>query len=658
MTAPPPTGQAPPRVLLVVAVGVLVVAVPATFVGGWLTGVSWDETYHVMRLTTFLEHGWYLLERDMLGGEPGPWEDQQYVYGPATTLLLHAWSVLWGVEGWGTVSASATAYAVRHLGVTLLSLLGVAATAALARLALGSWRWGAVAAAALVAVPTWSGHAMFNVKDVSVATGYTLVTLGLALTARRDRRGAATLALALVVAGVALAVGTRPGIAPGLVVAALVTTATRDRWRWWAVPAAGVSAGLVLWAVYPALFSDPVTALWRGALSSSRFDDQQGAWWYLPLFLVVELPTLHLLLGAIGVAAAVPAVRRTPGPGRLLLVLVLLQALLLPTLGVLRQANLYTGLRQLLFAAPALAVLVAVAIATLVAVGTRRWVPWVAAAALVLPVLAQLQLFPYGYAYRSPVALAGAPVVAERDPSWELPTDYWRTSVRELAPAVPSTGAVTCSPSRDADGGFRPYSHESHDDCTRDPVGPLMPYAAERDGPGLGSPTQFAAVVTGTDREADNCEREAEVTRRLWWRELTMSWTAVCDLEPTAYPVGGLRLDGAGHDAAALLDGWDLHRARVGAGVRGQSASLAVALPPRLRARPLALEARAVGSGSLALHVNGRELPTSTAGRTVTARVPAELVAAYRFGRLVVDVTRTDDRQVRLLTLRLRAVGR
>ena len=34
MTAPPPTGQAPPRVLLVVAVGVLVVAVPATLVGG------------------------------------------------------------------------------------------------------------------------------------------------------------------------------------------------------------------------------------------------------------------------------------------------------------------------------------------------------------------------------------------------------------------------------------------------------------------------------------------------------------------------------------------------------------------------------------------------------------------------------------------------
>ena len=652
-----PGTPGPPRAVVIVAAGVIAVAVPGTLLGAWVTGVSWDETYHVMRLTTFLEHGWYLLERDMLGSEPGPWEDHQYVYGPATTLLLHAWSVLWGVEGWGTVSAGATAYAVRHLGVVLLSLVGVAATAALARLALGSWQWGVVAAAALVAVPTWSGHAMFNVKDVSVATGYTLVTLGLALTPRRERPATAAAALALLVAGVVLAVGTRPGIAPGLVVAALFTMATRDRWRWLAVPVAGVVAGLLLWAVYPAVFSDPVTALWRGALTSSRFGDEQGAWWYLPLFLVVELPTLHLLLGAIGVVASVLAVRRTPGPTRLLLTLVLLQALLLPLLGVLRQANLYTGLRQLLFAAPALAVLVAVALAALVTLRPSRWVPWLAAATLVLPVLAQLQLFPYGYAYRSPVALVGAPLVAEHDPTWELQTDYWRTSVRELAPLVAATGAVTCSPSRDESGDFRAYSHESHDDCAGDPVGPLMPYADERDGPGLGSPTQFAAVVTGSDRGAANCEREAEVTRRLWWRELTMSWTGVCDLQPATYPVGGLRLDGAGHDASALLDGWDLHPARVGAGVRGDSASLAVSLPPRLRARPLALEATAIGSGHLRLRVNGRELPTTTSGRSVTARVPAPLVAAYRQGRVLVDVSRTDDRQVRLLTLRLRAVG-
>jgi len=66
-----------------------------------------------MRLTTFLEHGWYLLERDMLGGEPGPWEDQQYVYGPATTLLLHAWSVLWGVWFGGRVAF--VAFALRLL---------------------------------------------------------------------------------------------------------------------------------------------------------------------------------------------------------------------------------------------------------------------------------------------------------------------------------------------------------------------------------------------------------------------------------------------------------------------------------------------------------------------------------------------------------------
>ena len=35
---------------------------------------------------------------------------------------------------------------------------------------------------------------------------------------------------------------------------------------------------------------------------------------------------------------------------------------------------------------------------------------------------------------------------------YEVPTDYWRTSVRELAPGVPVGGWVTCSPASDAEG--------------------------------------------------------------------------------------------------------------------------------------------------------------------------------------------------------------
>ena len=47
-------------------------------------------------------------------------------------------------------------------------------TVVIGRLLLRTWSWGLVCGAALVAVPMWTGHAMVNIKDIPVATGYTL----------------------------------------------------------------------------------------------------------------------------------------------------------------------------------------------------------------------------------------------------------------------------------------------------------------------------------------------------------------------------------------------------------------------------------------------------------------------------------------------------
>ncbi|MFC6343530.1 hypothetical protein ACFP8W_16210, partial [Nocardioides hankookensis] len=121
-----------PRPLLAVGVAVLAVTTVMVFVGGWRTGVSWDETYHVLRMRNYLGPGWYLLNGDLLDGKPGPWEDQQFVYAPVTMSLLHLWSLAAGTDGSGEVSATATAYAARHLGLGLLSLGCLAAAATLA----------------------------------------------------------------------------------------------------------------------------------------------------------------------------------------------------------------------------------------------------------------------------------------------------------------------------------------------------------------------------------------------------------------------------------------------------------------------------------------------------------------------------------------------
>ena len=207
----------------------LVTNLGMVFYGAAQTGIGWDETYHVQRLTNYLDHGWFLIDDEMNGKVPAESAVNKFVYAPVAMLLLHGWSVLVdGSVSAGVVSASPDAFAARHQAIGLIALLGLAATVTLGRLLVGSWRWGLVAAALLSSLPLWSGHAMFNIKDIPVATGYTLVTLGLALIARQEaggvpRRMVGPITLA---AGTCLAVGTRPGIWVGVLAGIIVLIST------------------------------------------------------------------------------------------------------------------------------------------------------------------------------------------------------------------------------------------------------------------------------------------------------------------------------------------------------------------------------------------------------------------------------------------------
>lgn len=671
----------PPRPLVALAGGVVAVGVAVVLLGGWRTGVSYDESYHVLRMRNWLDHGWYLLDGDLLGDEPGPWQEQRYVYGPLTMQLLQGWSVLWGGDA-GTVSASAHAYAVRHLGVGLIGLGGVAAAAGVARLLLRRWAWGLVTAAVLLALPVWAGHSMFNVKDVPVATGYTLATLGLALLvlradddARRPARPGLRLAggCAALVAGLVLAVGTRPGIWPGLALGVALVLVTRDRVRVAAVLGSLCTAYLVLLLSYPAAFATPVRALVGGAVESSRFDGRSGDWWYLPLFTLVEVPTLVLtaaMAGAvIGVRLAWRSWRRSGGwdPREVVLALVLAQAFALPLMAVLRQSNIYTGVRQMLFAAPAVAVLATVGVAALLAARVswrrrpvlRAAVPVAVVVGLVGPLVVQLQLFPYSYAYSTLLASAASPTV-ERWTGYGVQTDYWRTSVRELAPAVPDEGWVTCSPTMDDEGRWYRWSRDTHDDCAGEVVSPLSAYASRREGDEgwvggwQAAPTRFLAVQTGSDGVGSNCTKHTAVRRWLYWREVEMGFVATCELVLPDYPEGGLDFDdadGSTQGGETLLGGWDIHPSRRGLGTEpvgeDDTPSLGFTLDVAGSA-DLVLSGTAEGAEVLRLGVNGTPVPVEAAGERWRAQVPAAVAAGYGEGRVVVDV---EGAGVRLLSL-------
>lgn len=561
----------PPTWFVRVCGAVVVVSAVVAFVGAVRIGVTVDETFHVMRLSNFLEHGWYLLDDDLgATGEPGAWVGDRYVYAPVTTLLLHGLNVVLGNETWSTVATSPAAYATRHLAVAVTGLVGVAATAATARLVSGSWRWGVVAAGVLSAMPMWWGHAMFNVKDVPVGTGYALVTLGCVaalLPAAAGRRR--LLGPLLVAAGVLLTVGTRPAMWATLGASvgwAVLVLAWRGRSHHrplrdaGVLALAGVAPLVALAGVYPPVFGHPLAWL-PGSVSDSSSQEMVSSRAYLPFAIAATVPVVLLVVGLLGSYGRFAAwVRGRSGllAGTTpLTVLLLVQALLMPVLLVAVSAAVSGGLRHVLFVAPAAAVLVAGGLATLLhdfGRRGRRVLLGVVTVGVLSPTVAQVQLFPYSYAYAN--ELAGALDLAPA-------ADFWQASFREYADDLPGDAFVVCGaavgdegrPTRRMPNGGQSWLVLG-EDCRTPPLGVLAPWA----GSGAGEaaevvPGSFVSLRVRFDPASTGCRDLGDVTRRRLFDEVLLSTAQVCPLVLPDY-AGPVVLDGAGRGADVLLDGW------------------------------------------------------------------------------------------------------
>lgn len=656
-----------PRALALVSAAVLAAGVVMTVAGAWRVGVSFDEPYHVLRLQNYFDHGWYLLNDDLVEGSPGEWVHDAFVYSPVSALLMHLANVVLGHEAWGALSTTSEAYLVRHLGVAVIALIGVAGTAAVGRLVLRSWGWGLVCAATLVALPMWTGHSMFNIKDVPTATGYTLVTLALLWLLRTTPGGWRHRALVPLTMnlGVLLALGTRPGMWTGLlasIVGALLLARVllgqggrSYRWRWAELAAGVLPALLLVTALYPAVFLDPAWPL-KSALSSGQYA-VGGSSWYIPNQVIATMPLLLLMLGLAGLFAALADHGWRLMQGRTTtarLLLVVNQAWLLPTLAIVKQSHLDTGLRQVLFAAPAVAVMLVLAIRFALENAQRNPSrrPWhlvlaASCVALVAPTLVQATLFPLGYSYVSVIV-----DVRRLDPL----NDSWRLSTRELAQAVPDDGSfVVCSPTVVNGNSMRYLGHagrvpaERSRDCRTDDISPLTPYRSFDVDPLAAVGPTFIAVRTGPDLMGRNCTELADVQRTRHFRTVEMSAVARCELVLEPYPEGGVTfsaLDGSNY----LMGGWTGNRARPGVELLDQAGSFGFALDPELAAGALELTVRAEVAEGTVLRVNNVELAElSAADEQHRILVPAEVVAAMGRDRFVVTlVAPTPDGGVRL----------
>ena len=558
--------------LLAVGIVVVAVGVGQMLHGATLTGYSVDESTHVERLRNWHDHGWYLRDRE-LDSDDLPLEllADRSVYGPAFALLAHSANVTLGNETYGEVATTAAANDVRHLTVAFLGGLTVVAVGLIAWLMSGSLLAAVWASAALSSVPVWVGHAMFNIKDVPTAAGYTLASLSLAMatvsaSTERDGWAQAALAATVMAAGVAVGVGTRTGSWILIFVSIIAYYVVRrlqmgrtDRWLLSPSDIGILGGGLVglaaVLTLYPNNAARPLTWFvdavrvsadypWVGpTLTAGRLLDENPAWWYLPIWVGASVPVIVTAVAVTGLGATAYVLvrmfhqsvdgrlRSVASDPRITIVFVLLQLLLGPLAAIVFGSALYTGLRQQLFIVPPIAVLAGLGVATLIAwLGNqRRWGALLGAAGLgiglLLPTTDQIRLHPYQYVYLNEFA---SPINGR----WE--TDYWFVGAREAIRRIPADARAQCSgwllhpwhPDRD------PYRFS---DCR----GSIGPYLSEQGAEAIDADlADDEAWVIGRaragNRPPDGCREVENVTRPLHDEQVVITYLLACPREPAA----------------------------------------------------------------------------------------------------------------------------
>lgn len=515
-----------------------------TIIGSQTTGVSTDEPGHVRRINNYLESGLYVRPFEVRATPPGQIPIGAYVYGPVTSLFQHDVQRLLDTEPGYVVKTRAHHYAIRHAIIAAFALLGLLAAAGTAWLILGNWRWGVIAGGILSATPLWTGHAMFNMKDTPVAAGHMIITFALvllALTKPTSRLLTIVAGAATLTAGAVLMLGTRPGAWPSLMGSLIVFTAilllarkSLTRVHVLRVSAAVVLAMVVsylaLSAIYPRVFGDLYQALYMSAFGSAKYDglgkQPPSDRSYLFVHALIDLPLGLLALMLIGtfVAAYLWLVQRRRSVHLDCIALVGSQAFALMTAAVVVSSDLYHGLRQMLFAIPALAVLATIGLAavlTKVPVGRLRLAVAIAGCvAMILPTAVQAAMFPYQYSYIN--------VAAEQegvDPN----EDYFGMSFREYAFDDPQDVKIVCPFMR---LGYIIW-RDKEPDCRTRFAHTFSAYWRGRPTPDQPkTPDEFYTILRGSRATPPNCEIYREVER---WRNLertVMSRMFVCH-QPT-----------------------------------------------------------------------------------------------------------------------------
>lgn len=496
-------------------------------------GPWWDDWYYPERYNEQLSN-----LRKGIWNNQIPFGDG---YGLGGYTFLNLFSKLFSLDFSFGASDSFEKLLDIRIGLILLSISGVFV---LKRIAahLGCSDSEAQLASILLAItPAWLGQATINIKDTVVAVGLLFVIDGL-FSLSECMKGESRLkycsAITELIFGIYLSFGTRFGLYLFILIAELILifglSYFKDRRsNLFLLVGANVISYIVLMPMNPVLlrpYSLVVNSV-TGTLSLFNqsagpvltngilLDGNNPPWWYLPAWVLAQMPATFLIVLLIGAARLsvkrkswiqefLKAVMQKSARVRVTTTKWLIVIWLLagpPVVALLLRPPLYDGDRQFLMLYPLLAIIVAKCFTSLFNLKSTKGKALVVLSLFVAPGIALVQIFPFPYVYKNEL-------ISSPNAKWE--GDYMGLSLREAVRQIPSDATLAFDFSDER--WLVKQNMEQIDSKVRN----------ENENPILVVTRRGARISV-----PKGCRQTDEVAVYPWGREIILSFIASCERE-------------------------------------------------------------------------------------------------------------------------------
>jgi hypothetical protein len=423
------------------------------FHGTFTIGYNIDEPYHLIDGQNWLSKFSYVTE-----------DPRSYVYGPLLGGISNLLNTLIGNGSIGNYAHNALTFQVTHLITAFVGLIGTFAFLLLRKTKSAINNVFLLTVIFLFSIPIWTGNLFHNIKDIPLATGYTLISISLILFVLNFQNKKIKLGSQIIICfAILIIIGTRPAIILPIFLSFLFTSVFL--WRFKKIQLFHVlkyflpiivffiiSTPLVL----PQFFSEPKLAFlrllgvssefpWTGStLTAGKLYPANFSIDYYLLWLFAQTPLLVLAFFSIGIYFFSRSIRINKfTDNNFVLIIFFIQFMAVPVYALISQSAIYNGLRHILFIYPAIAFFAAFGFLSLWRVLKsslqKKMLLFTLIISIVAPNIEGFILRPFQQSYFNPAISAFYTVST----SWE--TEFLGTSFREANQKTPQEGLFISS---------------------------------------------------------------------------------------------------------------------------------------------------------------------------------------------------------------------